>query len=379
MAAPFGLEIVSSRDELSESGFLREWEDLTDASGTPYAVYGSPAWISHLLELSDTPVRVWKLRDAAGALVGIVPVVLQDYILSFEVASRSLLRIPLKTAHVLGGLPVLPKRSDVHSRLFDAVLAEFPKCQCLHLETVPTDHWLSSFLKEDTDFRGRYVIHSPFGVRKWHTLRIEGSFEDYLRGMGGKSRSTLRRKVKQLEKRADGLEIRRVDEPSQVPGFLEAATAISRNSWQQRVLGGRLSDDEETRRSMMDLADRRLLRSYLLVSGDAPCAFLIGYQYRGVFNSGELGYDQQFADYSPGTVLWHLLLEDLHSDPSMTLLNFGMGDAPYKGRFGNILSSDASWLVMRRSLRNRLLAGSHAAFDGSVELAKKIVGRKVGR
>jgi hypothetical protein len=55
-----------------------------------------------------------------------------------------------------------------------------------------------------------------------------------------------------------------------------------------------------------------------------------------------------------------------------------MGDAAYKRRFGNDQSSDASWLVMRRSPRNRLLARSHAAFDGSVELVKKIIGRRVG-
>jgi CelD/BcsL family acetyltransferase involved in cellulose biosynthesis len=205
-----------------------------------------------------------------------------------------------------------------------------------------------------------------------------GSFDDYLGGMGGKSRNTLRRKVRQLEKRKDGVEIRRVHDPSQVPEFLEAAAEISKNSWQQRVLGDRLSDDERTRQSLSDLAGRGLLRSYLLISGSDPTAFLIGYQYRGVFNSGELGYDQRYSDYSPGTVLWYLLLEDLHGDPSMTLLNFGMGDAAYKRRFGNDQSSDASWLVMRRSPRNRLLARTHAAFDGSVEVVKKIIGRRVG-
>jgi hypothetical protein len=377
MTEPSNLEMVSSKEEISEAGLQREWEDLMDTSGTPYAVYGSPAWILHLKETSDTPVRVWKMRDTEGALVGLVPVALGEYHLSFEVASRSLLRIPLRTAHVLGGLPVLPRNGAHHLQLFDAVFSEFPETECIHFETVPTDHWLSEFFLGDGEVQKQYSLHSPFGVRKWHLLRIEGSFEDYLGGMGGKSRNTLRRKVRQLEKRDDKLEIRRVDHPAQVPPFLEAASEISRNSWQQRVLGERVSDNEQTRRSLMDLAERGLLRSYLLTSGGDPCAFLIGYHYRGVFNSGELGFHQRFADYSPGTVLWYLLLEDLHADPSMTLLNFGMGDAAYKRRFGNAQSSDSSWLVMGRSIRNRLLARSHAAFDGSVELVKRIVGRGV--
>jgi hypothetical protein len=372
------LEMVSLKEELSEAGFLQEWEDLVGTLGTPYAVYGSPAWVLHLQETSELPVRVWKMRDPDGALVGIVPVALGEYGLSFEVASRSLLRLPLKTAHVLGGLPVLPREGAPHLQLFDAVFSEFPDAECIHFETVPTDHWLTGYLEEDRQVGRRFAVHSPFGARKWHLLRMGESFDDYLGGMGGKSRNTLRRKVRQLEKRENGLEIRRVDAPSQVPGFLEAAAEISKNSWQQHVLGDRLTDDERTRRSLSDLADRGLLRSYLLISGSDPTAFLIGYQYRGVFNSGELGYDQRFSDYSPGTVLWYLLLEDLHGDPFMTLLNFGMGDAAYKRRFGNAQSSDASWLIMRRSARNRFLARSHAAFDGSVELVKKLVGRRVG-
>jgi hypothetical protein len=377
MADPTSLETLSTREELSDTALQAEWEELMQLSGTPYAVYGSPAWILHLLETSDTPVRVWTARDPGGKLVGVMPVALGEFRLSFEVASRTLLSPLFKTAHVLGGVPILPEDQGLHLRALASVFSEFPSCECVHLETVPTDHWVSGLLKDDGELRRAYTVHSPFGERQWHLLQIGDSFDEYLGEMGGKSRSTLRRKVRQLQKRADGLEIRRVDQPGQVPEFLEAATEISRRSWQQRVLGQRLSDDEETKRSLTDLARRNLFRSYLLVSGRDPCAFLIGYQFAGVFNSGELGYDQELASYSPGTVLWHLLLEDLHADPSMNLLNFGMGDAAYKRRFGNAQSVDASWLVLRPTLRNRFLASGHAAFDGSVELVKKIIGRRV--
>ena len=213
-----GLEMVQLKEELSETGLLQEWGNLVADQGTPYAVYGSPAWILHLLETSELPVRVWRMRNPAGALVGVVPVALGEYGLSFEVASRSLVRIPLTTAHVLGGLPVLPREGGPHLQLFDAVFSEFPEAECIHFETVPTDHWLAGYLREDREVGRRFALHAPFGARKWHLLRIEGSFEDYLGGMGSKSRSTLRRKVRQLEKREDGIEIRRVDASSQVPG-----------------------------------------------------------------------------------------------------------------------------------------------------------------
>jgi CelD/BcsL family acetyltransferase involved in cellulose biosynthesis len=104
-------------------------------------------------------------------------------------------------------------------------------------------------------------------------------------------------------------------------------------------------------------------------------AFSVAHQYRGVVNSQEMGYHQDFAKYSPGKVLLYLIIRDLHADGSVRLLNFGMGDAEYKRWFADIERTESSWLLLRRSLRNRLLTRSHAAFDGAVELAKRIVRR----
>ena len=55
-----------------------------------------------------------------------------------------------------------------------------------------------------------------------------------------------------------------------------------------------------------------------------------------------------------------------------------MGDAGYKRQLADIESAESSWLVMRRSLRNRVLTWSHGGFDAAVGLAKKVIkkGRK---
>jgi CelD/BcsL family acetyltransferase involved in cellulose biosynthesis len=70
------------------------------------------------------------------------------------------------------------------------------------------------------------------------------------------------------------------------------------------------------------------------------------------------------------------MIEDLHRDPAVTLLNFGMGDAEYKRRLADIETAESSWLIMRRSIRNRILVKSHSILNGTVDLVKKVVRRK---
>lgn len=59
------------------------------------------------------------------------------------------------------------------------------------------------------------------------------------------------------------------------------------------------------------------------------------------------------------------------------LLNFNVHDATYKMRFGNVSTTDRSWLVMRRSIHNRMITSGHKVLDGSVRLIKRIITRMV--
>ena len=86
---------------------------------------------------------------------------------------------------------------------------------------------------------------------------------------------------------------------------------MSRNSWQDDILGNRISDSDEQRAWCERLAKTGLLRSYLLKCGERLRAFVIGYQFNGVFHYAEIGYDREFSEHSPGTVLLHLLIQDL--------------------------------------------------------------------
>jgi hypothetical protein len=67
------------------------------------------------------------------------------------------------------------------------------------------------------------------------------------------------------------------------------------------------------------------------------------------------------------------LIRDLLDHRPPRLLNFGIGDAPYKREFGNVHVEDASVLLLRKTLRTGILRRTHAAFHALV----RTVGRRL--
>ena len=167
-----------------------------------------------------------------------------------------------------------------------------------------------------------------------------------------------------------------VDAEHQVEAFLELADRISSRSWQHRVLGRRIGADRSYVDKFRDLARRSLLRAFLLKCGPEPCAFVVGYQFEGVYHYEEIGFDPSFAHLSPGTTLLYLILEEFSRRNPPSALNFGIGDAPYKRRFANREGRDASVVLFRRGGGNRVRRESHRAFLLGVGMAKRLLRRR---
>ena len=53
-----------------------------------------------------------------------------------------------------------------------------------------------------------------------------------------------------------------------------------------------------------------------------PIAFCYGQNAKGVFHSAKIGYDPQFARYSPGQLLRYFLLERFYTEPGRVAIDF---------------------------------------------------------
>jgi CelD/BcsL family acetyltransferase involved in cellulose biosynthesis len=190
-----------------------------------------------------------------------------------------------------------------------------------------------------------------------------------------KTRLNLQRSVKILRKRSGELELQRFESPAEVPAFLELAAPVARRSWQVRCTNDRVDTTPFWQRKLTDLAERGLLRSYVLKAGSQVCAYAFCYQGRGTLHHIQTGYDPSFAAFSPGAVLHCFLYEDLFLHRPPRRASFGFGANQFKRLFGNVQFEEATVFLVTRRLTSRLKVYSYGAFKSVVRVAKRWTGR----
>ena len=365
-----------------DAALRRRWEELVSAADQANAVYASPVWFDHLRRVTpEGELLLFAARDGSGETVGVVPVRVGREDLQYDVASRALVRRRLRVADVLGSAPLLPADWRLYARLCEALLDRRVGCDAVYLDTAPVESPFRRFAAEGAAAHG-LIAYFPYGPRPWHLVSFPAREDEYFAQLTGKLRNELKRRTKKLSEHCGGqLELLRAEDQSHVEAFVAGAARVSRNSWQHEVIGTRITDSREQRGRLLSLAERGLLRSYLLTCGEQPCAFVFGYQHEETFHYAEIGYDRDFTHLSPGMVLYHLLVRDLFAHRPPSLLNFGRGDADYKQRFANLQRQDVSVIIFRKSLFNYSTVATHSLFRALVRglrTAVRRVRKKVG-
>jgi CelD/BcsL family acetyltransferase involved in cellulose biosynthesis len=176
---------------------------------------------------------------------------------------------------------------------------------------------------------------------------------EYWSKFNSKTRSTLRRKLKQFGE----CRLELIKKPFQIPDFLANAQQVSKRSWQSDLLGLRIQNDEYETQVFTFLATQNSLRAYLLWQDDTPVSFCIGTQHNGVFHYEEVGYDRDYSKKSPGQVLVIKMLEELYEHDQPAVFDFGGGDAEYKRQFGTRISESGHVWLLRPGMRSKMIVG----------------------
>jgi len=172
------------------------------------------------------------------------------------------------------------------------------------------------------------------------------------------------------------MEVRRFAHPSQVPEFVEQSLKVWGHSWKEQIVGGTSETRRRWEQSLGDLAERGILRAYMLDCGGQPYAFAVGYQHDGVYHYVEPGYDARFSSFAPGIVLLMLLMEDLINFNRPRVLDFGADDLEFKRLFSNESVEDAQVVLFRNTAANCLRWIMHSVFRRGIRFARQIAGRK---
>jgi hypothetical protein len=229
-----------------------------------------------------------------------------------------------------------------------------------HLATTKADFLLVEDL-ETTDplfelvSDGSHNLHAfhPVPVQARHMIDLPETHDEYWAKFNSKTRGKIKRKTKQLSH----CRVERISKPFQIPDFLIAAQQISRQTWQNDLLGLRIQNDEFELQLFTFLATQDALRAYLLWDGDTPVSFVIGYQFNGVFHYEEVGYNREYAQKSPGQYLVVSMLADMYEHERPDVFDFGGGHADYKRMFGTRVSESGNVWLLRPGLRSKMIMG----------------------
>ena len=206
--------------------------------------------------------------------------------------------------------------------------------------------------------------------------RLDLGFDAWLAGFSAKGRSTLKRKAKKLAERSGGaLDLRCYRTEEEISLFYAGARAVSALTYQERLLDAGLPAGPDALERMRALARRDQMRGWLLFVDARPISYLYAPAEGDTLIYAFLGYDPEFAELSPGTVLQLEAMRQLMGEGRFRLFDFTEGEGQHKRQFASGGVDCVDLLLVRPTLPNLLAGHALNGFDGAIALAKRAVNR----
>ncbi len=222
---------------------------------------------------------------------------------------------------------------------------------------------------------GRYWRYVPRQYRRCYTdLRL--SEDEYLERFSGKSRSTLKRKVRRFAELSGGaIDFRAYRTADELDTFRSLARPLSARTYQERLLGSGLPDDDGFWAALKSASAADGVRAYLLLHDGRPVAYLCCPIRNGVVLYEYVGFDAAYRQHSPGTVLQWLALKSLLAERRFRAFDFTPGEAPHKAFFATASVRCADVYYLRWTVRTVALIAAKSAIEGTATGAGLLAAR----
>jgi hypothetical protein len=186
---------------------------------------------------------------------------------------------------------------------------------------------------------------------------------EYLAQFSSKTRSTLLRKVRKFEAAGGG----RIDwttfrSLSDIDHFLREALPLSERTYQHRLFGTGLTP--QMRPAMERQASEGCFRAWVLRLNGEAIAYLYTPASGQTLQYDYVGFDPDHGQLSPGTVLQHLVLQQLFEERCFRYFDFTEGEGEHKAIFATHKLDCADVLVVGWSSPWPLIVlASHKLFN----------------
>ncbi len=344
------------------------WNRLLLESKSPETVFQTPGYFDFISEIPNKKNKqiILLIKSLSEEkIIGIIPLRTGQRTLFLQAGNRTIARLRTNTIALLGSIPLTPHRPEVLDSLLHFLYTEFSVEDSIAIQSLPIDSDFYQYLKNSKLVKKSYGMYIKDGWRNCHTTPLPASFSAYLSQLKAKKRYNLQRQVKQLEKNSGPIVLARIQLPEDIPLLMDAIEKMLPPDVQQSMMG----EDH-----YVALARKEILLCYVLTSNDHPCAAIIGIQAQSTFHIHKIIYDWNRSQYSPGTTILHLAIEDLTNRLQINLIDYGYGDPEYSHRSGNTLQQRGHVFLYKKTLRNRLLFATHAAFTATLNGVKRMHG-----
>jgi hypothetical protein len=199
---------------------------------------------------------------------------------------------------------------------------------------------------------------------------LRGPFSEYLNKFKKKSRRNLRRAAARFTQESNaGAGLREYRNPSELAAFRDIAVAISRASYKAAIGWGFPENESFARQLERDAAAGRV-RGYVLMYYGQPAAYAFCRIDHDVITYKRIGYDEHFAQSSPGSTLLYLILQRLFSEGEFRLFDFeGTESYPYKEFFSTRKVRCARVFWFKPRFPEIMLFGGHWVVTATWRLA----------
>ena len=230
-----------------------------------------------------------------------------------------------------------------------------PILQPITFQTMPDDGTVSRTLSID----GRAIRYVPYRGKRYLVDLSIGSFADYLHRFSSNTRNRLKRQLRHLIQRAGGpIDVLSYTSPHEISEFRQHAIAVSRVSYQSKI-GWGFPESEEYKIHLISEATKGRLRGYILMAAGKPISYGMCRTEADIITYLIIGYDPEYRQFSPGTILLLRIVEALFAEHRFRLFDLGGHAADYKAfhATGSIGYLRVIWMPI--TAKNLALVGAH--------------------
>lgn len=358
-------------DAMSPAGLDAACADLEHGPLAERATLGNdPRWVMWHADGQDRQARIYALRRG-DSLTGLASFLVHPSAVRLALGEMTLLARPVQRLNALAA-PLVDARGDRQqelaqlSALFARIRDDLGPTEVIFLESVAAGTALFDLVGQSPGLIAGFRALRNGKLYRHRYASVNGSLDGYVKQLGARTRADLRSNRKRFAALVgQNYRTQCFRGPAEVPGFLAAATAVSRKTYQYRLLGSGLRDGEALQRRYLAASQRGWFRSYVLWADRTPIAFQVGFVHRERYYAQEIGYDPEWARHHVGIFLHTEIIADLAaSDGAIREFDFGNGDNLHKERLSTRSQSEGYFYLIPAHLRGRLLVAGMRTTNG---------------